>query len=288
MADKRPPRQDRKLLYIAPVVIAAIVAVLAITLSHEPTAPMQPVVPKASSVPAAVRAQSAIAAAPPPLTRAELIQGAAQAAGTFAAEGKLPDSVDSLVGRRFSIRIAFGCGGTFAGNGMAQASVTFDAIKQTVILTARPGVWTGLPLLQGLGDAASIEAAEGFWLPRPWSSDDACPPNTVYLAPATPTPPAAQTVGLVQLFTGDSSRAGRHADHPYEFRRKIPSDDTSMLGHAYRLVLEGTIIGYSNDHGLHCWMESPEHRPLCLYAVTFDHVAFQDDVTGDILANWSD
>jgi hypothetical protein len=292
MSDERPPLQDRKLLYIAPVIIAALVLlILVVALSHQPQAPTVPV-PRAASPqapPAPPPAPSLATAAPPPvLTRQDLIEKAAETASVFASQGRLPPDADSYAGRRFSVRIAFGCGGVLAGNGTGQATSSFDAAKQTVTLTARPGDWTSLPVVQTPGDATGIEAVEGFWLPRPWSLAEGCPPDIAYPVPATPTAPTAQTLGLAEFFADDTSRAGRHADHPYEFTRKIAADDTAVLGHGYWLVLEGRITGDAHGGALHCWMESPSHQPLCIYSVEFDHVAFVDGVSGDVLANWND
>jgi hypothetical protein len=61
-----------------------------------------------------------------------------------------------------------------------------------------------------------------------------------------------------------------------------------VLTHSYRLLLEGKVTGYPDGRAIQCWIEAPDHRPLCIYAVTFDHIAFEDAVTGEDLANWND
>lgn len=288
MADNKPAPPDRKIAYIAPLVIAVVIAgIFAVSLLHRPSPPpqQQPVVKAAPPKPV-TPAPPAVTAPPPPLTRADIIDGVNRASLQYAATGKLASGKDSLVGRRFSLRIPFGCNGAqIAG---AQAALTFDAANQSVTLSARPGNWTTLPIIQALPGIADIESVEGFWLPRPWSDSEACPPNIDYPVPVTPTPPTAQTLGLAQIFAANSSRVGQHADHPYEFTRKIPAGDSSLMSHSYELVLEGRITGFADGQALHCWAESPNHQPICLYAVSFDHVAFEDGDTGEVLANWND
>ncbi len=289
MADDKPLLQDRKLLYVAPLVIAVIAAaIIVVTLVYQPPQPVV-VAPPAHEVQVTKLAPIiAPVSEPLPLTRADLINGARSAADDFAATGETPPGPDLLVGRRFSIRIAFGCGGVQGGDRRSQATVTYNADNQSVTLTATPGVWTTLPLMQGLENSADLDAVEGFWIPRPWTQSKSCPAQTDFPVPPTPTPPTAQTLGLAQIFEKGGSRVLQHADHPYAFTRKLVSDDPSMLNHSYRLVLEGRIAGYSDGRALRCWMEAPDHQPLCIYAVVFDHVAFEDGVTGEILANWND
>ena len=48
--------------------------------------------------------------------------------------------------------------GRQAGVPGAQLSASYDAAKQSITLTARPGTWTTLPQIQGLADPAAIDA----------------------------------------------------------------------------------------------------------------------------------
>jgi hypothetical protein len=45
-------------------------------------------------------------------------------------------------------------------------------------------------------------------------------------------------------------------------------------------------VSYKDGHPLKCWTEAPDHQPLCIYAVRFDRVAFEDAMTRQLLANW--
>jgi hypothetical protein len=288
MADHKPVPEDRKSGYIAPLIVAVVViAILAVVMFRAP-----PTTPPDTSSPATVSLPSpkpVIAAVLPlpVLTRKDLVEGDRQLAAAFAATGKLPEGPDPMVGRHFSLRLAFGCNGLQGDSAAAQATVSYDANNQSVTLTAQPGVWTTLPLIQALPETDKIESVEGFWLPRPWVDVEGCPPQMSYPVPATPTPPTATTLGLAQIFAVGGSRVTEHADKPYSFTRKIPADGSAVLGHSYRLLLEGTITGFSAGHALRCWVEAPDHAPVCLYGVTFDHVAFEDGDTGEVLANWN-
>jgi hypothetical protein len=208
-------------------------------------------------------------------------RAAAYAAGPAAAALK-----DTLAGRDFALRIPFGCQGPQAHPGASQAYYEFDPQKRTVRLVARPALWTGLPALQqGAGGAAALEAVEGFWIPHPWSDSESCPPQRDAPIPAAPTPPAAETVGLAQLFDKDASRVDRRADRPYVFLRKLADDEKPPLAAGYRLVLEGRFATFPDGRTARCWSESPDHRPICIYAVELGRVAFET-ADGRQLAEW--
>ena len=288
MADNRPPQQDRKLPYVAPLVIAVlVVAIIATTFFNRP--PAQPAAipnpPQKSNI--AKPAPANTIRPPSPLTRGDLIRAVQAAADEFTITGKLPEAPDPLIGRRFSVRIAFGCGGVQGGYGPSQMSLAYDTENRSITLTAVPGVWSTLPLMQGVTGDGDIEAVEGFSIPRPWTRAKSCPLVGDYPLPATPTPPTAQTLGLAQLFESGGSRVSQHAERPYSFTRKVREDDQSILTHSYRLILEGVISGYKNGLALRCWMEAPDHQPICIYAVRFDSVGFEDATTGEKLANWN-
>ena len=136
-------------------------------------------------------------------------------------------------------------------------------------------------------DPAAIDAVEGFWIPRAWSNSESCAPQMTYSEPVTPTPPTAQSIGLAQLFPAGGSRLSRHAERPYQFTRKVPAGDTAMLAMSYRLTLEGRITGFDKDTALRCAMETPDHQPVCLFAVTFERVTFRD-ANDQQIATWTD
>jgi hypothetical protein len=279
--------RDRKYFYIAPLVIALVMAVLVgVIVMHQPPVP-QPVKAPPRTITAKLPAKPPVASTAPVL-RAELLATAQRAASDYAAGNRFSSDRDALKGRRFFLQLPFGCNGAEGIMLNPQVTVSYDAAQSSLTLTAQPGMWSSLPVMQPLLDAGKAEAVEGFWVPRPWTASEACPPADSAPLPAISTPPTAQTVGLAQIFTPGSSRTMRHGEHPYSLTRKLTAADMDMLSHSYHLILEGIISGYPDGQALHCWNEAPDHHPICVFAVTLDRVAFRDAVTGKLLANWSD
>jgi hypothetical protein len=280
MSENRPRSGSRNSSLVAPLILGGVLVAVFAAVVLSP--PRKPPPPPPAAAPAAIT--PAKVEAPPVLTRSELVQTANSVATAFADGVPLATEASPLLGRRFRLAIPFGCGGAtaVAGPGAAQ----FDPVTASVKLSARPIDLTSLPLVQGLPDAKKIEAVEGFWIPRPWSHLDTCPPPRQTPVPAIETPPAAQTLGLAQYFETGGSRTERRGDHPYELTRKFDRTDAPAADRSYSLVLEGRIVGYDDGRALRCWSESADHRPVCLYAVRFDRVAFEDPVNGQVLAEW--
>lgn len=285
MSDDRPATPRRKLSLIAPLSIAAVGgAVVLFAVLSRPDAP-EPAAPAPAPPPPA----APIAAAPPPaLTRADLVDAADLATTAFATGAEPAANRSPLIGRTFRLDIAFGCNGPRTGADGSQAFAEYDIDKGVLRLVARPVNLTPLPLVKDLDETAEIEAVEGFWIPRPWAASETCPPKRTFEVQATPSPPAAQTLALAQVFETSGSRVSRRGDRPYEFVRKVDKADTSVLSHTYRLRLEGRLVGFKDGQAHHCWSESPNHRPICLYAVAYDRVAFLDGDTGETLSEWRD
>ncbi len=287
MPNNRLGSRDRKLALVGPVVIAAAVgAIIAFAVfSREGEAPPAP----APTPPPPVQAPPAATPPlpPPPLSREELIVAANEAASAYADRSSdKTQAKDALIGRRFSLKIPFGCEGAQVSPSGAQAFADYDATKKTLRLVARPAAWKTLPLVQSLTDVDQIESVEGFWIPRPWSASQACPPRRDDAIPATPTAPTAPTLGLARLFMNGGPRALQRGERPYEYVQKIADDDVAALSRTFNLVLQGRLVGFDRSTALRCWSESTAHRPICLYAVEFDRIAFEDGADGKVLAEW--
>jgi hypothetical protein len=288
MADDPTRPSRRGLALIGPisivVVVAAILFAAWLMRPREPEETALP--PKAPPEVSAPTATPGPPSPPPALTRADLVVRAGDGAAAYAARTPPPPGRDPFVGRPFTLRIPFGCGGPQVRPGGAQAFAEYDAQKRTIRLVARPADWTQLPPIQALPGADEIERVEGFWMPRPWTTSETCPPPRDDPPLPTPTPPAAQTLGLARLFEEGGSRVLRRGERPYEFVRKLPEGDASLLSHSYRLVLEGRVVGFGDGRAVRCWSETANHRPVCLFAVIFDRVAFEDAESGTLLAEW--
>jgi hypothetical protein len=280
----RPPARKRAL--IAPLVIAITLAVIiaaAIAINIERGRKRAAVAPPP---PRAATPVVNLVAPVPPLSRTDLVQDANAAASAYAVAAQPNLGRAHLIGRRFAVRIPFGCNGPGAASSSGQADVELDPATNTLKLIVTPSVWTNLPVLQDLSNAGKVETIEGFWIPRPWVNSEACPPPRNTPLPATPTPAAAQTVGLARIFEKGGSRVLMREDRPYQFSRKLGKDNAGILTDTYRLVLEGRLVGFPDGRAIRCWSESADHRPICLYAVEYDRVAFEDAKTGATLAEW--
>ncbi len=281
MSDNRQRSPDRKFALIAPVVIGlAAIVVLVLVLTRPDRAPPPVITPPA---PAPIVVPAPAAATPPQIaSRADLIAAADQAAGAFASGGD--EGGKALVGKRFSVRLPFGCGGPLSDPGPAQAYFQYDPAGPALRLVARSAIWTDLPLVRTAPTPAGTETVEGFWIPRPWLTDAGCPERRQIPPPATPTPVEAPSLGLAMFHAADDSRVERRGVRPYEHVLKLQAGDAAQ-GRTFVLVLEGKVSGFADGAALHCWSESPDHRPTCLYAVDIDRVAFED-AQGAVLADW--
>ncbi|WP_156398238.1 hypothetical protein [Caulobacter sp. Root1455] len=278
MSDHRPRSPDRKFALIAPIAIgvaAVIVLVLVLTRPGPVAAP--PLEPPPPLVPA-----PAAPAPPATASRADLIAAAAAAADAYAAGSTL--SAKALVGRRFVVRLAFGCGGPVADPGPAQAYYQYDPAGPALRLVARPATWTDLPLVRAASGQATAETVEGFWIPRPWLTGETCPRRRDVAPPATPTPVEAPSLGLAMFHDAGASRVERRSERPYEHVVKLDGGDADQQ-RSFDLRLEGRIASFADGAAIHCWSESAEHRPTCLFAVDLDRVAFED-AKGTMLADW--
>lgn len=260
----------------------AAVVVLVLVLARPEPAPT--VTPPAS--PPTAPPLVATAPAPAPVTllgRADLLEAATAAADAYA-RGDDVQGAKALVGRRFALRLAFGCAGPVADPGPAQAYFQYDPKAPSLRLVARPAIWTDLPLVRAAPAAGTIDSVEGFWVPRPWLTGAGCPQRRDVAPPATPTPVEAPSLGLAMFHAADASRVERRDQRAYEHVIKLGADETGA-GRAFDLLLEGRIAGFADGAAIRCWAESAEHRPTCLYAVAFDRVAFED-AGGGVLAEW--
>lgn len=281
---QEPLRRKRRL--IAPLVIALGVALILVFAALNRTGPPAPAPTPEVVVPARPPLIEAPPAPPPPATRGDIIDRARIAADAFGRANPPAPGKDPLVKRTFRIRLPFGCSGPRAEPGAAQAWYQIDAARRTVRLTARPAVWTSLPLVQGLEGGDEIEAVEGFWITRPWSRSETCAPRGEQ--PATTSPaagPVAETLGLARIFSQDESRVVRRNGRPYELVRKLPDTADLTAPRSYSLILEGRIVGFADGQATRCWSASADQRPVCLLAVEFDRVAFED-AAGEVLAEW--
>lgn len=292
-----PPRRNGVVagVFVSLLAVALIAAVLLAWPRKPPPAP-----PPKEAAPAA---PAPTPLTPPPLGRSELVAAARAAAAAYAAGAPAPDGEAALAGRAFRVRLPFGCLGVAPP--AEPAAWRYDETRGTLTLTARAVDWTGAPLARGLPGAETIEAVEGFWIPRPWLEGETCPnlpvpppaPAQVETAPAkapaktaapatappTLPPPSPHTVGLAEVFRAGGSRVFRRGERPYQVVAKAGPPTGP---HVYHLVLEGRVVAAEDGRAVRCRAETADRRPVCLVTVEFDRVAFEDPAGGEVLGEW--
>jgi hypothetical protein len=253
----------------------------------------RPVEPPARA-PAAPAAEAPPAAPPAAaLNRADLLDALQAAAAAYAA-GR-PGAQETLVGRRFVVRQAFGCQGPLTDGAAGLARWTWSKDGRAIEVSLSPVDWSRHPVFAGT--SPPWEAVEGFWLARPWLRDEGCPARPAAAAPAaeapdpaaTPPPPpdipSPQTAGVAAVFEHGGSRVGRRDGKPFAFTLRPDSSPPAPPAQGYRLVLEGRLTAFPDGRAIRCAASSPDVRPVCIAAAEVDRVAFED-ADGKLLREW--
>lgn len=226
----------------------------------------------------------------PTLDRAAILS-AIDAAASDAAAGVAPAGPDPLVGRTFTLKVAFGCfgpepvasGGVSIGDGAPHWTASADG--RSIRLTLSPADWTAGDVSGPAPDG--FEALSGVWINQPWMRSDACPAWTVR-APGLPAvPPPARVAGLILVRPTGASRLGRSGDR--DFTHVVRADGEQPVAtptQGYRLVLEGRLVGWAGGRVIRCRVVAPDRPPACVVGAGVDRIAFEDGATGAVLSEW--
>lgn len=254
------------------------------TTEREPVAaPPPPVVAAAPALPPApVEEERGV------LDRGDLIALAAAAADAAASGRGVPPEVLAANGRRFELRLPFGCDGPANETSQAPMRWRYDPAEQVLRVQVVPIVWTAAdwPTAAATPD---VEAVEGFWVARPWSASEAC--TAAAASPqATGTDPVTlpgQTLAIAQFFAAGDTRQGRRDGRPFQTSKRVaPAELAAAAG--FRLRLSGRIGNVPGGGPAQCRQPGgPEQRPICVVAATMDEVALENPTNGEILATWN-
>ncbi|QDP18910.1 hypothetical protein [Sphingomonas xanthus] len=253
----------------------------------------------------------------PPITeavmgRADLIALAADAADQAAGGVQV---ADWRVGRRFLLRMAFGCDGPVEK--IETSGWSYNAEDQSLRVRVAGADWTETPWVQQrLGDLP-VDSIEGYWLPRPWTSSETCPPPAPVPAPvpapaagdadgsgeagkkdahaaAVPAgaPPKAlspartSSLGIATFSDPDASRVGQRRGRPLEIVQRVPPEQVPQSG-GLQLVIEGRIAAIPGGReSVLCQSAGPYLRPTCLVATAIERVAVVNPGDGKVLGEW--
>lgn len=217
------------------------------------------------------------------MDRAEFLKAISEAANAHVAGVDNKSAQSGLQGRRFAIRMRFGC------NGPAQAGST-DALRwssgkdaSSFEVRATPNISLDEPMLKDLSEE-TIESVEGFWIPRPWLSADACPRPAAEATEGAPMPPV---VGIAEYFTAEDSRVRSRSGRAYSAVEKLGADD-ALPTDGLVLLLEGRITAWPDGRVIRCRGDGRFRPPACIASAHLDRATVLRPGTDDVIAEWHD
>lgn len=224
--------------------------------------------------------------AEPPMDRAGLLTAVAKAASASAL-GRI-DSAEQrpLDGKRFEVRIRFGCATTpqLVKETAGPFNVRFNSEDRTLRLRAAPDLTLDEPQIAALA-GERVEAVEGFWMRRPWLLADGCPAGPADQQ-TDGTPQASdQRVGLAQFFTATDSRTMRRDDRAYEATKVLGADEAPSR-QGYNVVLSGRLRQLPQRRVILCRTRGAGAPPECVVSAQFDRVWIEEPSSKAILAEW--
>jgi hypothetical protein len=250
----------------------------------------------------------------PPLDRAGILTAVAQAASATAAGIEDSAAHRSLDGKPFEFRIRFGCRGPSPDLREAMFGWTLDQESGTLRVRATPTISAGQGIVQRVA-GEEFEAAEGFWVPRPWLLESACPaaaavrpaPTKAQAAPAAAgpaakkgrdvpapvedeqetesPPPAWPKVGIAQFFRDTDPRTGRRGTQPYETVKTLDLEQP-ISSQGFNLVISGRLRALPGQRVIACVSRGADAPPDCIVSARIDRVRLERPDTEEILAEW--
>jgi hypothetical protein len=215
--------------------------------------------------------------------RAEIIGLGAAGADALASGTQLPQHLAALAGKRFELALPFGCDGSAPDGSSMPMRWRYDEAAGALRIHVAPVTWSPAEWSR---DPATLEAMEGFWIERPWSSAETClKAGAVSAAPSTePVTLPGQSLGVAQLITTNTARQLGREGKPYQAVVKI--DGKRPLS-GLSLRLRGRIDRFPDGQPVRCRQPGGrEQRPICLVAISLDTVGIHDPAKDETLALW--
>ena len=245
-------------------------------------------------------ATSVLPVAVAPLDREALLLAVMRSASSAALGHDDAQSQRELEGKRFELRIRFGCEGPVEGQ--QSLGWRFDEPTRTLRVSARPDVAAGEPLLAAVAGGDSIEEVEGFWIPRPWLLTAACPATVATTTTAGPEPEqpdasddganetaaaerSGPRVAVGQFFTATDARTGRRTGRAYEAVVALAEGEMPSR-EGYNLVLSGRLQALPGGKVIGCAVDDPGRPPSCIISAHIDEARMERPEDGAVLARW--
>jgi len=177
----------------------------------------------------------------------------------------------ALGGRKFSVRIRFGCPGVTDPD----RTWTYDA-KQKVLRVKVHSSLTDKALPKSDLLAAEYQGIVGFALGRPWLLSPGCP-----VAGFGAVAPAEPTIVVAQVFTEADSRVQR-PQRDYELTKALEPNEQPSDG--LDLILSGRLAELGDGRPIHCAAQAG--APACIVSARIDRVAIENPSSGELLGEW--
>lgn len=224
---------------------------------------------------------------PAKLGRAELIALSAQAADALASGKTLPDAVGDAAGQRFELLLPFGCAGPTDADSNLPERWSFGEDDGILRISFKPTAWRADDW--GLDGQAAIDAAEGFWIARPWSTGDKCQPrgDQATVQGADPVTLPGQSLAIAQIFRDEADRDGWRSGRAFDVVKRVDTKDFDG-SQGFRLRVTGRIENVAGGAPIRCVQPGgSEQRPRCLIGARIDTVRMEDPARDETLATWS-
>lgn len=218
----------------------------------------------------------------PAMDRSAFLAAVAAAASAHTAGVDDRKAQAALDGRRFAIRLRFGCGGPAETVSAAPLRWTANEDGNSFEIRATPDLSIDLKQFDD-SQGETIEAVEGFWLERPWLTSDACPARSADALAAAGSPP--QLVGIAQYFTEQDSRVEQRSGRSYVSVEKVASPE-ELPKDGLVLRLEGRLRTWPGGKVVICRGTGATLPPQCIAAIRLDRAAFERPGSGEVLAEW--
>jgi hypothetical protein len=260
-----------------------------------------------------------------PLSREQLLMAVVRAQSAHAL-GEDDRTVQSeLDGDRFELRIRFGCGEAPVEPVPGNLQVSRDEEARRFDVSAAPDVNLEDPVVAALA-GETVEAVEGFWVPRSWLLRPGCAPAPAVAPPAAEAAPEeeeAKAKGAVRARTGSRTAAREpivptpaaapagpvpaasviprvgiaqfFTENDSRLQRRneraysavVRASETEPAGtQGYDLVLTGRLRADADGRVIRCASPDAARAPVCLLGAEFDRVAIEDVERTRVLAQW--
>jgi len=237
-----------------------------------------------------------------PFNRAQMLLAVVRAASSYAGGADDSRAQRALDGKQFEIALRFGCDGQ--GPTPKDHGWSVDPDGRTLRLRAVPTLSLEDELIRTVsGD--KVEAAEGFWLTRPWMLDATCPAapppkarskpqvtqpssNEVGQADAPTSAPvrAGQRIGIAQFFTAEDSRTHRRMNRPFEAVKQL-AEGQQVGQQGFNLVLSGRLRARRDGRVILCAGTVRDAPPNCVVSADIDRVRIEQPNDKAVMAEWS-